>query len=801
MPNLDHYNQFFKEVTGFWPSSFQQRVARSLLAEKSIILQAPTGSGKTWAVVVPFLYSWTEGRRIADRFLYALPLRSLATSLFQSTRHGVSQAESTNYLSNRVRIQTGETKCDPLFEGAVTFTTIDQLLSSYLLHPVGLPKRSGNINAGALLGSLICFDEFHLLEPQKSMATAIEMLDTLTKTNPLSRFVLMTATLSIKTMEWLAKKLDAEQITLCAEEVAKLPSQQNKQRFYRWIDEPLSANAVAKVHSGNRSIVIVNTVNESQKLYEELKSEPIRSLIGPTTEIRLLHSRFFPADRQAIEQDLSDWFGTRPTKTDIILVSTQVIEAGLDFSCDNLHTEVAPMNAVVQRAGRCARRRGETGTVWCYALSKSANGKTAYGPYREISSIVEKTAEALKAAASAQAVAFSFHDELALVNKVHTDWELKQLSPLESLSGQRKAVRKAMDGEDSAAVRNLVRDVDSINVVITETPDLMKFNRQQWPEMLSVPPMSLYRVFDKADDSERKWVARSACEKEVSQGGTINIDWPELKHPGDLNSAGWLIAIHPSCAFYRADIGLVIGRGGPPPEIRYRERPKFERYSYKYETYAEHIRRVCAAGTCRDDDNQVATKRLAEFFNVPESRLIGWLQLIYQLHDVGKLSVGWQDAIWKWQETKSKTMPDPRPALAHSDYDPTVDWAAAKYPRPPHAAEGAYAVCEYLWSAFEAVDPSLPRAAFTAIVRHHGAFTSELSEFRLAANARQQIAETLGKTTASVNLGSDPAPRARQTFSKSLLQAALPEHAKGLLPYLYFVRRLRIADQNSFTET
>jgi len=766
-----------------------------------VILQAPTGSGKTWAVVIPFFYSWIFGRRIADRLLYALPLRSLATSLFKSTHSAVSQTEATKHLSNRVRIQTGETKCDPLFEGAATFTTIDQLLSSYLLHPVGLPKRSGNINAGALLGSLICFDEFHLLEPQKSMATAIEMLDTVTRSNPLSRFVLMTATLSTQTMGWLTKKLDAESITLSPEEVSQLPSQQDKLRNYRWVDEPLSATAIANVHRRNRSIVIVNSVGRSQELYEELRSEPIRSLIGPTTEIRLLHSRFFPVDRQDIEKELSAWFGPHPTRTDVILVSTQVIEAGLDFSCDNLHAEVAPMNAIVQRAGRCARRQGEMGTVWCYALAKNSQGNPSYGPYRDISAIVDETARAMKKEVDVGAAALSFHNELALVNEVHTDWELKQLTPLESLGTHRKAVRQAMDGEDPAAVRNLVRDVVSINVVITYQPDDLKFNRQQWPEMLSVPPMSLYRLFDKSGNSEGDWVAKVAREEEISQGGAIRVKWDSLTNSRELNSAGWLVAIHPSRAFYRADIGLVIGQGGPPLEIRYRVRPKFERYLYKKETYGEHIRRVCAAGTLRDGDNEVATRRLAKLLNVSESRLIGWMQLIYQLHDVGKLSIGWQDAIWKWQETKTGSALDSRPALAHSDYDPAIDWNATKYPRPPHAAEGAYAACQHIWSAFEAVDLSLPRAAFTAIVRHHGAFTSELGEFRLVANARQQIAETLGKTTVGLNLDDNPLVRVRQMFPKSLLHVALPEHAKGLLPYLYFVRRLRIADQNSFTET
>ena len=45
------------------------------------------------------------------------------------------------------------------FRSDLIFTTIDQLLSSYVFLPVSLPDRVGNINAGALIGSLVVFDE------------------------------------------------------------------------------------------------------------------------------------------------------------------------------------------------------------------------------------------------------------------------------------------------------------------------------------------------------------------------------------------------------------------------------------------------------------------------------------------------------------------------------------------------------------------------------------------------------------------------------------------------------------------
>ena len=52
--NTADYINFYKDILGFEPYDYQVKVAELLLSGKNLILSVPTGSGKTWASVMPF---------------------------------------------------------------------------------------------------------------------------------------------------------------------------------------------------------------------------------------------------------------------------------------------------------------------------------------------------------------------------------------------------------------------------------------------------------------------------------------------------------------------------------------------------------------------------------------------------------------------------------------------------------------------------------------------------------------------------------------------------------------------------
>jgi CRISPR-associated endonuclease/helicase Cas3 len=102
------------------------------------------------------------------------------------------------------------------------------------------------------------------------------------------------------------------------------------------------------------TLVILNTVDRAVDLYSQLEAV----FETPAPSVHLIHSRFRPYEREKWQQ----LFQTTDEGARII-ISTQVVEAGVDMSAEVLFTELAPWAALVQRFGRCARYPGGMGHV------------------------------------------------------------------------------------------------------------------------------------------------------------------------------------------------------------------------------------------------------------------------------------------------------------------------------------------------------------------------------------------------------------------------------------------------------
>ena len=113
------------------------------------------------------------------------------------------------------------------------------------------------------------------------------------------------------------------------------------------------ASSVCGAHCpGRMTLIILNRVQRAQDLHGVLAKE-MKNTANPPT-LALVHSRFRPADRQREFQKIVGK-DERGGAKDVIVVATQAVEAGVDFSAAVLFTELAPWPSMVQRFGRANR--------------------------------------------------------------------------------------------------------------------------------------------------------------------------------------------------------------------------------------------------------------------------------------------------------------------------------------------------------------------------------------------------------------------------------------------------------------
>ena len=99
--------------------------------------------------------------------------------------------------------------------------------------------------------------------------------------------------------------------------------------------------------------VIVNTVQRAQEVYRHVKTHA-----GADVLLILFHARFPADERSAREGSVLKIFGkdgVRPSRA--LLIATQVAEQSLDIDFDFLITDLAPVDLVLQRAGRLHRHQ------------------------------------------------------------------------------------------------------------------------------------------------------------------------------------------------------------------------------------------------------------------------------------------------------------------------------------------------------------------------------------------------------------------------------------------------------------
>lgn len=791
------------------PYPHQVKVYDLLAQGRNVILRAPTGAGKTQASLYPYLAAMDKTSNISGRLprkcIYNVPMRVLAKQFSVEYKRTVSRYNTQYGTAIATAIQTGDMPDDPLLERNLIFATVDQTLSSFLMAPYSLSRGKANMNLGAILSSYLVFDEFHLYDPDSTLPTVLQMLRVIKGITP---FVLMTATFSHTLITHLAELLDAETVGISEEDRTTFGTlqSQHKTRRYHASRDPLTSERVLEMHQG-RSIVICNTVARARQMAQRLT----RLTTDSDVQVILLHSQFLRTDRDRIEDEIRTHFGKSAHKSGrFIVVSTQAIEVGVDITSTVMHTELAPANTIIQRAGRCARYQDDVGDVYIYRWVSSGE---------DVIDLTEKTnpysgdlqrpqmAATFTAFQEVDGQVLDFNTEQAIIDAVHGDADRQLLSGLGAEAAEhRRQMFAAMRG-DRDNVGDLVRKVIAQPVTIHDDPDSVEIPYHL--PSFSLHPGSLRgyvsawlaRFHTIMDDTEAPPFAVKYLHSETDPDNSMRTlhRWIQVREKANEVPYGTLIAVHPMFASYNSVEGfLPEAAGGWQTDMQQPddEATGYGGFSYRLETYAEHIRLVHKAAFDTDPDIghtayweelEWAAARLAEQIGVTPAAIRQAAELTVALHDVGKLSTGWQGWVREYQRKIGQPV-DPGEAYAHTtrSTDSHREIERKMHRRPPHAVESAVASTPLLVRLPE----QLYQAVFTAISRHHGAFTETYTPIQLEQFAADKVSETLKQPVPTLVDGSY---KGRIDPKNSLVQPGDSTLAQFFL-YAVLARLLRRAD-------
>lgn len=741
---------------------FQREVLKAVSHGKNVILQAPTGSGKTDAALQPFIQNLEQGgNTLPYTCLYATPMRVLSTQFFEKYRtrianidkvRGTTLAKPYEYLKrNPISIQTGEQQDDPQFESILTFCTIDQLLASFLGIPYSVDGRRANINVGAVISSYLVLDEFHLyplVQKQNdttcfgARTTTLSMLRLLQST---TRFILMTATFSNTLLNSLAEILNAEIITITHEDLNLISN--GRERTFEVASSGMSADTILNNHD-KCSLVICNTVQRAQEKYWQLKDRA-RNL---DIEIVLLHSRLTSPDRafrsgyimQQLAQAPKEWGSGLPYGwkqgsyygKNIIVIATQVVEVGLDISVQTLHTELSPANSLIQRAGRCARFARQKGRVIIYPLQDSEGREFSSRPYDK--RICDKTLDVLH---NVDKHPVGFREERELLDAVHTEEDKSLLERYDTNQGHIiKSIFTSLNENNRGIATSLIRDVAQVHILIHDDPDeAIKEDPWRW-QSFTLHPKSLAGHWEalqkRAAKLQLPWVCKQAIaiqvndtpenDPEADNRLKTQYKWVEIPSSGNFEAItkilrdaliialpGQLATYHDELGFMLLDDSIKVDTKDYQSTISTEKRGSKAGYEpLKHQSYLEHITGlVLAYDRSIKSGIQYVMQRLGNLLEISVGTLDQAIRLAIACHDLGKLGQRWQQWAWDWQTLLFKeqgwpSLPGQSYFFAKTDFDHNSPEhqrlrKMMKLKRPPHHA------CESVAIGMDLIEASL----------------------------------------------------------------------------------------------
>lgn len=401
--------------------------------KKIFIIEAPTGIGKTFAALHLAL-------QIAKDFdkqtvITALPFTSIIDQTYNEY-FNIFEFDQDNILLKYHHLTDSKNRIEPDTENTQVLQKNDYITATWafdnvivttfnqFLYTIFSNKNSDLLKFWKLQNSVVILDEIQSI-PRVLLEDVATTLSFLAEQYNV-HFILMSATIpAIKhffNQENFAELLSTEYY----KENNRYTIVPKLNMEYESLDNGESLLEQIQNKSKNQSVLcVVNTKKFAKKIYDDLKTNEVKNLY-------LLSTHLIPKHRKQKIEEIKK----KLVNTNVVLISTQMVEAGVDLDFDMGFRELAPYGSIIQTAGRINRNNQKKDDKDCTLTVFSIQPHPIYEnkkshPYHEKDMLVDKQNELLgseiKESEILEKVNRYFQEVMDRTISLHLNEKMKQL--------------------------------------------------------------------------------------------------------------------------------------------------------------------------------------------------------------------------------------------------------------------------------------------------------------------------------------------------------------------------------------
>lgn len=295
-------------------------------------LTVPTGGGKTVASLAFALHHAVHNNM--DRIIYVIPYTSIIEQNAQIFR---SILGDENVLENHCNVDYGDSEeWNPMklaaenWDKPVVATTNVQFFESLFGNKSSKCRKLHNI-----ANSVVIFDEVQML-PTDYLKPCVAMIEELVNSFEAS-VVLCTAT-QPALQPFFQSGIPAYELCPRLEEQFRFFKRTTFQNLDKISEEVL----IEKLSEEYQALCIVNTKKKAQVLYQALKGQGVFHL----------STSMYPKHRKRVLEEVRRCLNAGER---CLVLSTSLVEAGVDLDFHSVYRQLAGIDSVIQAAGRCNR--------------------------------------------------------------------------------------------------------------------------------------------------------------------------------------------------------------------------------------------------------------------------------------------------------------------------------------------------------------------------------------------------------------------------------------------------------------